>query len=43
MLGKELGIGYGNANQMLSRLNNYAISKEEFAKAINVIHDELGE
>lgn len=42
-LGNKLGIGYGNANQMLSRLNNYAISKEEFAKAINVIHDELGE
>ncbi len=43
MLGKELGIGYGNANQMLSRLNNYAITKEEFVKAIDVIHNELGE
>ena len=31
-LGKELGLGYGNANQMLSRLNNYGVSKEEFIK-----------
>ena len=29
-LGNKLGIGYGNANQMLSRLNNYGITKEEF-------------
>lgn len=43
MLGKELGIGYGNATQMVSRLNNYGISKEEFVKAINKIHKELGE
>ena len=27
ILGKELGIGYGNANQMVSRLNNYGITK----------------
>jgi len=27
ILGKELGIGYGNANQMLSRLNNYTLSQ----------------
>ncbi|MPQ42209.1 ribonuclease M5 [Clostridium tarantellae] len=37
LLGKELRIGYGNANQMLSRLNNYGISKEEFVKAIEKI------
>ena len=43
ILGKELGIGYGNANQMLSRLNNYAITKDEFIKAINKIKEELGE
>lgn len=41
MLGKILGIGYGNANQMLSRLNNYGITKEEFAEAINKIEKEL--
>ena len=43
ILGKELGIGYGNANQMLSRLNNYGISEEEFVKAIKKIQSELGE
>lgn len=34
-LGKELGIGYGNAAQFLDRLNNYGITKEEFIEAIN--------
>lgn len=43
MLGKELGIGYGNSAQMVSRLNNYGISEEEFIKAINKIDKELGE
>ncbi len=42
-LGKELGIGYGNAKQMLSRLNNYGIDKEEFAKAIQKVEREIGE
>ena len=42
-LGKELGIGYGNANQMLSRLNNYGITKEEFINAINKIDKKLEE
>ena len=42
MLGKELGIGYGNANQMLIRLNKYAISKEEFIIAIEKIEKNLG-
>ncbi|MDU2665275.1 MAG: DUF4093 domain-containing protein, partial [Clostridium perfringens] len=32
-----LRIGYGNANQVLSRLNNYGITKEEFVKAIEKI------
>lgn len=36
-LGKVLGIGYGNAAQMVSRLNNYGITKEEFTNAINEI------
>ena len=36
-IGKELGIGYGNANQMLSRLNNYGITREEFVQAMNKI------
>ena len=42
MLGKELGIGYGNANQMLTRLNKYSISKEEFITAIEKIERKLG-
>lgn len=41
ILGKELGIGYGNANQMLSRLNKYSITKEEFIKAIQKIEESL--
>ena len=43
ILGREIGIGYGNATQMLSRLNNYGISKEEFIKAIEKIKKELGD
>lgn len=43
ILGKELGIGYGNANQMLARLNNYGIMKEEFIEAIKIVEKELGE
>lgn len=41
MLGKELGIGYGNANQMLTRLNKYSITKEEFIAAIQKIDKEM--
>ena len=41
LIGKELRIGYGNANQMLSRLNNYGISKEEFIKAIEKIENMI--
>ena len=40
-LGNKLGIGYGNANQMLSRLNNYGITKEEFIEAIKYVDEEL--
>lgn len=34
-LGKELGIGYGNSRQFISRLNSYGISREEFIEALN--------
>lgn len=37
-LGKELGIGYCNSNQFLTRLNNYGITREEFIKAIKHIN-----
>lgn len=43
ILGRELGIGYGNANQMVGRLNNYGIKEDEFLKAIKKIQEELGE
>lgn len=34
VMGRELGIGYGNAKQFLSRLNRYGISRDEFNKAL---------
>ena len=40
LLGKELGIGLGNGRQLISRLNSYGITKEEFLKAINKIGGE---
>ncbi|NLK95346.1 MAG: ribonuclease M5 [Clostridiales bacterium] len=43
ILGKELGIGYGNANQMVSRLNNYGITKDEFINAIKEIEIQIGD
>lgn len=39
LLGKELRVGYGNANQLLSRLNNYGITKDEFIKAVEKIEN----
>lgn len=33
-LGKELSIGYSNAKQLLSKLNRYNISREEFQAAL---------
>ncbi len=41
MLGKILGIGYCNTAQMISRLNNYGITKEEFTDAIEKIEKQL--
>lgn len=32
-MGRELGIGYGNAKQFLNRLNRYGITREEFITA----------
>lgn len=43
ILGKELGIGYGNANQMLTRLNKYSITKDEFLLAIKKIEEIIKE
>jgi len=36
-LGKILGIGYGNSKQLLNKLNNFNISREEFNGAIQTI------
>ncbi len=41
MLGKILGIGYCNTTQMISRLNNYGITKDEFTDAIEKIEKQL--
>ncbi|AOR22298.1 ribonuclease M5 [Clostridium taeniosporum] len=41
ILGKILGIGYCNSAQMVSRLNNYGITKEEFTNAMEKIEKEL--
>ena len=42
-VGGELGIGYGNTKQFLSRLNNYGITREEFEQAIAVVDALAGE
>jgi ribonuclease M5 len=34
-LGRELGIGYSNSTQFITKLNNYGISREEFIEALN--------
>lgn len=40
LLGNELGIGYCNSAQFLTRLNNYGVSREEFINAMNKINEE---
>lgn len=41
LLGKELGIGYGNTNQFITRLNNYGISREEFVEAMERVKENI--
>jgi ribonuclease M5 len=36
-VGSELGIGYSNSTQFITRLNNYGISREEFIEALKQI------
>ena len=36
-LGEALGIGYYNSKQLLSKLNSFGISKEEFERAVEKI------
>lgn len=40
LIGQELGIGYANGKQFLSRLNNYGITREEFINALDSINRE---
>lgn len=40
-VGRELGIGYSNTNQLLTRLNNYGISKDEFIEAMKKVDEEI--
>lgn len=40
-LGRELGIGYCNSAQFITRLNNYGITREEFVAALNKIGKEI--
>jgi len=40
-LGNELGIGYCNCAQFITRLNNYGIIKEEFIAALKKIDKEM--
>ncbi len=41
-LGAILSIGYSNSKQLLNRLNNFGISREEFNKALERIEKEDG-
>ncbi len=41
LIGNVLGIGYCNSNQLVTRLNNYGISKDEFIEALKKIEKEI--
>lgn len=40
ILGSVLGIGYSNSKQLLNRLNNFGITREEFEKALERIEKD---
>ncbi|MDD7593496.1 MAG: ribonuclease M5 [Peptoniphilaceae bacterium] len=42
-LGEKLSLGYGNAKQLLARLNDFEISREEFCEAMAAVRAEEGE
>lgn len=42
MLGDILGIGYSNGKQLLNRLNNFGISREEFQEALERVEKKYG-
>ena len=39
-LGNELGIGYGNGNAFLKKLNRFGIKKEKFWEAVKKMREE---
>lgn len=41
LLGKLLGIGYGNGNSFLKKLNGFGITREEFTEAISKMEKGL--
>ena len=40
-LGKALGIGYGNGNSFLKKLNSFGITREDFERELEKIRKEL--
>lgn len=40
VMGKILGIGYGNGKQFIHRLNHYGISREEYEKTLGKLEKE---
>lgn len=40
-LGKALGIGYGNSNSFLKKLNAFGITREEFERAVKKMEKEF--
>lgn len=40
-VGRQLGIGYANSAQFLTRLNNFGISKEELVEAVRKSEKEM--
>ena len=41
MVGEFLGIGYGNGNAMLKKLNTFGITREDFESAVAKAKERL--
>ena len=39
-LGNELGIGYGNSNTFLKKLNRFGIDREKFQRAVEKMREK---
>lgn len=42
LVGRILGIGYGNSKQFLNRLNSYGVTREEFESALRTYDENEG-